>query len=249
MKKYSKSHPEKHKAYYKKNREVLKKKVNDRYHKKQDEEYNLEGFPSRPFRQFWFRQERMLNFTKSQLGKTGHMKGKHISQARKDHLRLMNLGKKPSLATRIKNSIGVKQYYINHPEARDRVRKQRLGQVFPNKDSKLEVALQTALRIENIPFETHVKIIGQPDIFIAPDICIFVDGCFFHGCPIHESNLRSKLQLKNVLRDMRIHHELSGLGYIVIRIWEHELFDLNGNIASNIMNMIKKHYFGGLKNE
>jgi DNA mismatch endonuclease (patch repair protein) len=65
-------------------------------------------------------------------------------------------------------------------------------------------------------------------VFTRWRIAIFVDGCFWHGCPIHgtrpKSNAafwREKIAV-NVARDEDTNHRLEELGWLVVRIWEHE---------------------------
>ena len=72
-----------------------------------------------------------------------------------------------------------------------------------------------------------VKTIGSPDfIFFEEKIAIFVDGCFWHGCPrcghIPKTNTaywKAKIQ-RNQKRDRSVRHLANLLGYRVIRIWE-----------------------------
>ena len=68
-------------------------------------------------------------------------------------------------------------------ETRRILRLNRLSQVFPVKDNKLEKKLQKLLKENNIKFEKHKAILGQPDIFIKPNLCIFLDGDFHHANP------------------------------------------------------------------
>jgi len=77
----------------------------------------------------------------------------------------------------------------------------------------------------------HVKgLPGKPDfVFVSSRIAIFVDGCFFHGCPycghIPKTNAaywRAKI-LRNRTRDKQISRELRRWGYSVIRIRECQL--------------------------
>lgn len=71
---------------------------------------------------------------------------------------------------------------------------------------------------------------GKPD-FVYPKlrIAIFVDGCFWHGCKKHcrlpSSNREYWIAkiAKNKARDKKISKELKLLGWVVIRIWEHEI--------------------------
>lgn len=71
---------------------------------------------------------------------------------------------------------------------------------------------------------------GRPDlVFAEAKVAIFVDGCFWHGCPLHyvrpgtrEAFWSAKLH-KNVTRDRRQTLQLEGMGWRVVRLWEHEI--------------------------
>ena len=62
-----------------------------------------------------------------------------------------------------------------------RMRIKALHRVCPAKNTKIEVAIQKGLRTLGIPFRKHEPIIGQPDIFIEPNLCIFADGDYWHS--------------------------------------------------------------------
>lgn len=74
------------------------------------------------------------------------------------------------------------------------------------------------------------SIFGSPDfIFPAVRVAVFVDGCFWHGCPTHGSVpgtnwkfWRRKLS-RNKRRDKVVGAKLKNSGWHVIRIWQHEL--------------------------
>lgn len=83
--------------------------------------------------------------------------------------------------------------------------------IIPRKDTIPEKICQNALKGLGIEFTTHKAILGQPDIFIEPNICIFVDGDYWHNKP----------QVKE--RDVRVNEGLKAKGFRVIRIWEHEI--------------------------
>ena len=82
-----------------------------------------------------------------------------------------------------------------------------------------------------IGWRRHSKtVIGRPDfIFPKKKIAVFVDGCFWHGCP--KCNLKSKSNnkywdkkiIRNKERDRLVKKELSEAGWTVVRIWEHSL--------------------------
>jgi len=58
---------------------------------------------------------------------------------------------------------------------------------------------------------------------------VFVDGCFWHGCPKHATwpKNRAAFWLKKLLgnkaRDRHVNRALRGRGWKVVRVWEHEL--------------------------
>jgi|SRR3990167_5515141 len=87
------------------------------------------------------------------------------------------------------------------------------------KNTKIELKVQQLLQEVGIEFETNYPILGRPDIFIKPNICIFADGCYWHGCPTHYP----KENTIKVERDRLITLELQKQGYLVIRLWEHEI--------------------------
>lgn len=74
----------------------------------------------------------------------------------------------------------------------------------------------------------------RPDfVFTAFKLAVFVDGCFWHGCPKHETkpkNNRAFWRRKfsaNKKRDELVNRTLRSQGWRVIRIWEHELSQRN----------------------
>ncbi|MGH3712036.1 MAG: very short patch repair endonuclease [Micromonosporaceae bacterium] len=69
-------------------------------------------------------------------------------------------------------------------------------------------------------------------LFAGPRVAVFIDGCFWHGCPQHASwpkrNARwwaSKIAA-NVARDEDTDRRLAVAGWRVVRVWEHEQPDL-----------------------
>ena len=68
-------------------------------------------------------------------------------------------------------------------ETLQKIRDARAKQVLPVKDTKPEKDLQEILNEKGIEFEKHKSILGQPDIFIEPNTCIFVDGDYWHANP------------------------------------------------------------------
>ena len=70
----------------------------------------------------------------------------------------------------------------------------------------------------------------RPDfVFRKERVVLFVDGCFWHGCPIHGTRPKDnrafwrKKITANQTRDRRVHRALRQAGWKVLRIWEHSL--------------------------
>ncbi|MFB3851286.1 MAG: very short patch repair endonuclease [Acidobacteriota bacterium] len=73
-------------------------------------------------------------------------------------------------------------------------------------------------------------LLGNPDfVFARLKIAVFIDGCFWHGCPDHcrmpATNISywKKKISGNIKRDKRTTSILKKSGWTVLRIWEHEL--------------------------
>ena len=101
-----------------------------------------------------------------------------------------------------------------------------------------ERALASALWHRGIRYYTHEgyksatgkKLPGVPDLILPRKmVAIFVDGCFWHGCPqcrkhegLTEEFWIGKIDT-NKMRDESITAELTGLGWTVLRIPEHDV--------------------------
>ncbi len=94
-------------------------------------------------------------------------------------------------------------------------------------DTKPERFIQSILSVNGIEYELQKKLQGKPDIFINPNICIFVDGCFWHGCKqcCTKKQLDHNITKSKRKRDDKNNIYLRNNGYKVIRIWEHEIND------------------------
>jgi DNA mismatch endonuclease (patch repair protein) len=79
------------------------------------------------------------------------------------------------------------------------------------------------------PIELTVRARIRPDIvFTRTKVAVFVDGCFWHRCPVHGTMPKSNVDYwepklrENVARDRRVDEVLSEHGWTVVRLWEHE---------------------------
>jgi DNA mismatch endonuclease (patch repair protein) len=98
--------------------------------------------------------------------------------------------------------------------------------------TRLEVVFADALAGRGLTgFEAQpVGIPGKPDFaHRGARVVIFIDSCFWHGCPQHlrrpSSNVaywQQKIR-RNRARDRRVNAELKAAGWRVVRIWEHSV--------------------------
>jgi len=102
-----------------------------------------------------------------------------------------------------------------------------------SRDTTPEHVLRKALWRQNRRYRLHHKTpAGRPDIvFPGRKVAIFIDGCFWHGCPEHYVRPRSRPDFwadklaTNVTRDQRQTETLEALGWRVVRVWEHAVFE------------------------
>jgi len=118
-----------------------------------------------------------------------------------------------------------------------------------NKDTEVKLAL--IFRTHGIKgWRRHQRISGIPGspdfVFRHERLVVFVDGCFWHGCPKHgrmpDSN-RSfwlwKLN-RNMERDKRVSTQLRHAGWRVLRFWAHDLSNphtVARRLASGLKNV------------
>lgn len=103
---------------------------------------------------------------------------------------------------------------------------------LPRRDTGPEVALRRALHAGGVRFRIHANLPGRPDIVLVRlRVAVFVDGCFWHGCPKHASMPKAnrafwEAKLKeNKERDARKDEALKALGWTPLHIWEHDDID------------------------
>jgi DNA mismatch endonuclease (patch repair protein) len=108
----------------------------------------------------------------------------------------------------------------------------RRMQATRQRDTPGEIALRTALRALGLRYRVDVTLPGtrrRADVaFLRAKVAVFVDGCFWHGCPTHgtwpkanASWWRSKIE-GNRLRDQDTDCRLRSAGWTVLRFWTHD---------------------------
>jgi len=83
---------------------------------------------------------------------------------------------------------------------------------------------------------------GRADIVVpGRKLAIFIDGCFWHGCPEHYVRPRSRNEFwkaklaENVSRDRRQTLLLDAVGWRVVRVWEHEVHEAPEEVVVRIL--------------
>lgn len=101
------------------------------------------------------------------------------------------------------------------------------------RDTAAELLLRRLLHGRGLRYRVDAAIPQLPRrrgdlIFTASRVAVFVDGCFWHGCPEHRTAPRNNADwwlaklTRNVERDQETDAHLTELGWRVVRIWEHE---------------------------
>lgn len=103
----------------------------------------------------------------------------------------------------------------------------------PQKGTKAELGLRRILHSRGLRYRLHVTVLTKPRrvadiVFSSAHVAVFVDGCFWHGCPEHASWPKSNANFwrekieANRVRDADTDQRLSALGWKTVRVWEHE---------------------------
>lgn len=105
-----------------------------------------------------------------------------------------------------------------------------------SKDTSPERKLRQLLHKAGFRYRIHYPVPGMPrrsiDIaFPKRRLAVFVDGCFWHGCPDHGTTSRTNTEYwlpklaRNRDRDFETGQHLKAAGWTVVRVWEHETTD------------------------
>ncbi|VVE80350.1 DNA mismatch endonuclease Vsr [Pandoraea sputorum] len=99
-----------------------------------------------------------------------------------------------------------------------------------NRNTDIELTFRKGLWSAGLRYRLNVKLPGKPDIaFTGHKLAVFVDGCYWHGCPEHGQIPKTNAQFwrekinKNVARDSTVTTILEANGWRVLRFWQHEL--------------------------
>lgn len=102
------------------------------------------------------------------------------------------------------------------------------------RDTGPELELRRNLHRRGMRYRVQIKVPGNNrrtiDIaFTRARLAVYVDGCFWHGCPQHHVRPRANSEWwnwkieRNQARDRDTDRQLEASGWAVVRIWEHVL--------------------------
>ncbi|MEI8410594.1 MULTISPECIES: very short patch repair endonuclease [unclassified Kribbella] len=137
------------------------------------------------------------------------------------------------------------------PGVRSRMSRQK------SRNTGTEVVLRQALHARGLRYRIHQRPVQgvrrEADIvFTSVRVAVFVDGCFWHGCPDHatwpKNNAefwRAKIE-GNRRRDADTDARFEAAGWCVVRIWEHESIE---HAATRVREIVeaRRNGVGGLR--
>jgi len=104
------------------------------------------------------------------------------------------------------------------------------------RDTRPELLIRRALHARGLRFRVDLR--PEPSlrtradiVFTKRRIAVYIDGCFWHGCPLHATTPKSNESYwlpklaRNVERDAQSTASLEERGWLVLRFWEHESVD------------------------
>lgn len=115
-----------------------------------------------------------------------------------------------------------------------------------SKDTEPEMILRKALHHSGLRYRLQVRTPGGKADLVIPALkfALFIDGCFWHGCPEHYVHPRSNAAFwdsklrENVNRDRRQSLALAEEGWRFVRVWEHEVRENPLEVVSRIQKRL-----------
>ncbi len=120
------------------------------------------------------------------------------------------------------------------------------------RDSGPEVALRRELHRRGLRYRVDVSLglrgleRRRVDIaFTRARVAVHVDGCFWHGCPVHGTAAKANSAFwqdkieTNRLRDQQTDAALDAAGWVAARVWEHEVRNQLREVADRIEDVVR----------
>ncbi|MEU8414887.1 very short patch repair endonuclease [Amycolatopsis japonica] len=101
------------------------------------------------------------------------------------------------------------------------------------RDTKPEMAVRRAVHAMGLRYRVSVRPLPEfrrtaDLVFRSARVAVFVDGCFWHGCPVHHTVAATNAGywadkvVRNRERDGETDRVLAEAGWTAVRVWEHE---------------------------
>jgi DNA mismatch endonuclease (patch repair protein) len=111
---------------------------------------------------------------------------------------------------------------------------------MPRRDSGPEISLRRYLHRCGLRYRLQVRALpGTPDIVMPrARVAVFVDGCFWHGCPEHGGIPKNNAEwwsekiLATQARDRTKDLQLVALGWLPVHVWEHDCPERAGDLIA-----------------
>lgn len=110
-------------------------------------------------------------------------------------------------------------------------------QAIRSRDTKPERVIRSLVHAKGLRYRVAAR--PLPDlrrtadlVFRPVKVAVFVDGCYWHGCPEHYVSPKtnpgywSEKVARNIARDRNTDEQLKEAGWLVLRFWEHEPSDV-----------------------
>lgn len=115
-----------------------------------------------------------------------------------------------------------------------------------SRDTRPELGVRSAIHRSGLRYRVAARPLPglrrTADLLFRPArVAVFIDGCFWHGCPTHYAEPRTNADYwsakvaRNTQRDLDTNQRLREVGWIVLRYWEHEAVD---DIAREIIDIV-----------
>lgn len=117
------------------------------------------------------------------------------------------------------------------------------------RDTTPEIAVRRRLHALGLRYRVSVRpnptLRRTADIvFVRARVAVFIDGCFWHGCPEHyQAPVRNggfwlEKRLRNRSRDAETDANLRASGWTVLRFWEHQVESAPDDVVSSIIDAV-----------
>jgi DNA mismatch endonuclease (patch repair protein) len=133
----------------------------------------------------------------------------------------------------------------------DKVSQEKRSEIMKavkSRDSRIELEFRKALWKLGFRYRKNASnYFGKPDIILKKHkTVIFIDSCFWHGCPEHLRMPSSRQDYwvkkieRNKSRDLEVNNYYRHSGWRALRLWEHDLVrDLEGAVK-NTAHLLQK---------